>query len=114
MVKAPAFQRWISPISMPVKCSKPVATTKPMLSSTPLSSGGISVPWAWPWKIAGSPHLFQRDDRSEAHRLPMRVRPGRPFIAISMIIFFRMASEKVPKSVATIINAPGPPITFSL
>ena len=52
--------------------------------------------------------------RPRLHRLPMRVRPGRTFMAISMIILRRIASAKVLKSLATIMNAPGPPITLSL
>jgi hypothetical protein len=44
----------------------------------------------------------------------MRVGLGRTFMAISVIIFFKMASAKVLKSVATIMKAPGPPITFAL
>ena len=52
--------------------------------------------------------------RQLCHLLPMRVGPPRTFMAISMIIFFKIASAKVSKSLATIMKAPGPPITFSL
>jgi hypothetical protein len=47
-------------------------------------------------------------------RVIARLFAARTFIAISMIIFRKMASAKVSKSRATIMNAPGPPITFAL
>jgi hypothetical protein len=48
------------------------------------------------------------------HRFVKRVGRGRTFIAISIVIFFKMASEKVLKFLVAIMNAPGPPITLFL